>query len=70
MYMEELEKEVYEALDNARENGYDLANETLDFITDDLLAYDADLDGAPRWAVRSIVASYLYDKFNRVESVV
>jgi len=43
--MENLAKLVSEALDNALDNGYDLSKMTLEQIADDLLEFDADLEG-------------------------
>ena len=50
---------VFESLDNAQENGYNMREMTLDEIVVDLKTYDADCEHVPNGLLRTFVAEWL-----------
>jgi hypothetical protein len=55
----ELRDRVFESLDNAVANGFDVRSWTPEFLTDDLTMCDADLERCDPTAVRSAVEEWL-----------
>jgi len=46
---------VASALKNAKENGYDFSNDTVEEVAVDLLTYDADIEGEDQTEIEKIV---------------
>lgn len=56
---DKLKDRVFESLNNAVENGFDVRSWTPDFLTDDLMTIDADLERCDRACVLSAVREWL-----------
>jgi hypothetical protein len=54
-----ISEQVAESLQNAIENGFEVASWTPDFLTDDLMAFDADLEKCSRADVLAAVKEWL-----------
>lgn len=50
---------VFEALNNAKDNGYDARGEDVEDTISELLAYDADLENQTRDALRPHVEAWM-----------
>jgi hypothetical protein len=61
-----IERMVYQALDNARENGYDQRFLTPEDIAHDLTDCDADLGGAHVNDLLPHIASWMAERFGKV----
>jgi hypothetical protein len=59
---------VREALRNAIDNGFDVRTWTPDFLTDDLMMFDADLARCDRASIHSAVTEWLADNHAWSES--
>jgi hypothetical protein len=59
---------VSEALRNAIDNGFDVRSWTPDFLTDDLMAYEAEFERCDRASVLSAVTEWLADNHAGSES--
>lgn len=57
-----LKTRVFASLNNAIDNGFDVRSWTPDFLTDDLMSYDADLEGCDRASVLAAVTEWLAER--------